>query len=227
MIAVNWSGRPYQILGACPYAVSHHMARLSSRCSWQVVGARGAMARRGHGTRCSGPSRLGTDAGRWSLARHPVVSRRSTNILYIRALCVRLYLCVPRACPPAQNVVVARAHRQTVSRGELAYVARHDAAMQISQPDLFTSLRSCVAEDPTDARRADDVRNNFLDTQRETPSRAPQLPEEVINYLLKGRRTRRIIKPDFTTCRARTRRCFRFRGDCGARKLLDYLCMLT
>lgn len=109
MIAVNWSGRLYQILDACPYVVSQHMAHLIAVPPWQVVGARRVMGAELVVPRGSA-WREAADGHRYGT---PLVSRRSTNIL--RALCVCLYLCVPRACPPAQNVVVAR-----VQAGKLA-----------------------------------------------------------------------------------------------------------
>lgn len=93
----------------------------------------------GHGGRVPrGSARRGAAGGHGA----PLVSRRSTNIL--RALCACLYLCVPRACPPAQNVVGARAYKQ-------AYVAI--AAMQILQR-LLAHRPLARSRGLTDARRA-------------------------------------------------------------------------
>ena len=64
MIAVNWSGRPYQILDTCPYVVSQHMAPFIAVPPYSRSSVRGEW--------CPlpgcGPSRL----GRWSLVRHAI-----------------------------------------------------------------------------------------------------------------------------------------------------------
>jgi len=81
------------------------MAHLIAVLPWQVIGAKRVIELGGRAWPWSPKARSGMERSMVTGIAHRWY-HGSTNIL--RALCVRLYLCVPRACPLAQNVVVAR-----------------------------------------------------------------------------------------------------------------------